>query len=266
MNRNSIPKNENLCQEKKYPVLVNRKRVIATTEDKANVTGYEWNHPETIAPGFVERRNAKGNFLYYTRTEPVSILDVDGRTKHTVKTSYYEADKRTLKETPKPSFGEWIDGLAGAYHGKLSRHWTQDHQTLKTIIDNLNSGFAIAPGLFNPPKNRSVRSGDSCEHRQIILPDADEWTPEHPAPRNLDDFLNRYPTLIDDFYSIGESISSRSSLKPEFRSRLMLVSPEPIRKGDDSLWETAIDAAQLEQLREIEKMEKDSVPELLQRL
>lgn len=226
MNRNSIPKNENLCQEKKYPVLVNRKRVIATTEDKANVTGYEWNHPETIAPGFVERRNAKGNFLYYTRTEPVSILDVDGRTKHTVKTSYYEADKRTLKETPKPSFGERIDGLAGAYHGKLSRHWTQDHQTLKTLIGNLNSGYAIAPGLFNAQKNKSVRSGDYCEHRQIILPDADEWTPEHPAPRNLDDFLNRSPTLIDDFYWIGESILSRSSLKPEFRSRLMLASPE----------------------------------------
>ena len=226
----------------RIPVLVNRKRVIATTEDKANVTGYEWNHPETIAPGFVEKRNAKGDFLYYARTEPVTIQDVDGKAKQTIKTSFFEADQQTLKDTPKPAFGVWVDGLAGAYHGKLSRHWTQDHQTLQAIIDNLNSGYAIAPGLFNPPQNESIRSGDFCEHRQIILPDADEWTEEHPAPRNLDDFLTRYPTLQNDFYWVGESISSRSSLKPEFRARLMLVLPEPIGKGDGELWLAAIDA------------------------
>ena len=226
----------------KYPVLVNRRRVIATAEDKANITGFRWTLPETITPGFVEKRNAKGDFLYYARTEPVTIQDVDGKAKHTIKTAYYEADQQTLKDKPKPAFGVWVDGLAGAYHGKLSRHWTQDHQTLQAIIDNLNSGFAIAPGLFNPPKNASFRSGDYCEHRQIILPDADEWTEEHPAPRNLDDFLTRYPNLQKDFYWIGESISSRSSLKPEFRARLMLVLPEPIGKGDDDLWQTAIDA------------------------
>ena len=223
-------------------VLVNRKRVIATLEDKANVTGFQWTLPETIPPGFVEKRNAKGNFLYYTLTEPVTIRDVDGRNKQTIKTTFYEADKRTLKDTPKPAFGVHIEGLAGAYHGKLSRHWKQEHLTLSAIIDNLISGFAIAPGLFNSPKNASFRSGNYCEHRQIILFDADEWTEAHPAPLNLDNFLTRYPTLINDFYWIGESISSRTSLKPEFRARLMLVLPEPIGKGDDSLWETAIDA------------------------
>ena len=228
--------------EFRIPVLVNRKRVIATAEAKANITGYQWTRPQTMPPGFVEKRNAKGDFLYYARTEPVTIQDVDGKAKQTIKTSFYEADQQTLKDTPKPAFGVWVDGLAGAYHGKLSRHWTQDHQNLQAIIDNLNSGYAIAPGLFNPPENESIRSGDFCEHRQIILPDADEWTEEHPAPRNLENFLTRYPTLINDFYWIGESISSRSSLKPEFRARLMLVLPEPIGKGDDDLWQTAIDS------------------------
>ena len=226
----------------RIPVLVNRKRVIATAEDKANITGYQWTRPQTMPPGFVEKRNAKGDFLYYTRTEPVTIQDVDGLPKHTIKTSFYESDQQTLKDTPKPAFGVWVDGLAGAYHGKLSRHWMQDHQTLQAIIDNLNSGFAIAPGLFNPPENESIRSGDFCESRQLILFDADEWTEAHPAPRNLDNFLTRYPTLINDFYWIGESISSRTILKPEFRARLMLVLPEPIGKGDDDLWQTAIDA------------------------
>ena len=183
MNRNSVTKKNVLSQEKKYPVLVNRKRVIATAEDKANITGFRWTRPQTMPPGFVEKRNAKGDFLYYTRIDPVTIQDVDGKAKHTIKTSFYEADQQTLKDTPKPAFGVWVDGLAGAYHGKLSRHWTQDHQNLQAIIDNLNSGFAIAPGLFNPPENESIRSGDYCEHRQIILPDADEWTEEHPAPR-----------------------------------------------------------------------------------
>ena len=232
-----------LTQHKKeYPVLVNRTRVIATAEDKANITGFRWTRPQTMQPGFVEKRNAKGDFLYYTRTEPVTIQDVDGLSKHTIKTSFYEADQQTLKDEPKPAFGDWVDGLAGAYHGKLSRHWTQEQLTLAEIINELNSGYAIAPGLFTPPENESKRSGDFCEHRQIILFDADEWTPEHPAPRNLDDFITRYPTLITDFYWIGESISSRTSLKPEFRARLKLVLPEPIGKGDDDLWQTAIDA------------------------
>ena len=222
------------------PGLVNRKRIIATLEDKANITGFRWMRPETIPKGFVENRSKNGAFLSYQLTLPVTIRDVDGRDKHTIRTSYYEADKRT--QNRKTEIGVWVDGLAGAYHGRLSRNWTQEHLTLAEIIDVLNAGFAFAPGRFNPPAGESHRSGDYCEHRQMILLDGDEWTPEHPAPRDLDDFLNRYPSLIKDFFWIGESISSRTQLKPEFRSRLKLVLPDPIRKGDDHLWETVIDA------------------------
>lgn len=240
---NDAGKKKQQKNQKKIYGLVNRKRVIATAEDKANITGYRWTLPNTIPTGFVEKRNKKGDFLYYTLTEPVTIRDVDGRDKQTIKTTYYQADKRTLKDTPKTAYGVWVEGLAGTYHGRLSRNWTQEQLTLAEIIDVLNAGFAFAPGRFYPAENESFRSGDYCEHRQIILFDGDDWKPEHPAPANLDDLLNRYPTLIDDFYWIGESISSRSRLKPELRTRLMLVLPEPIRKGEDHLWQTAIDCA-----------------------
>ena len=225
----------------KYPVLVNRTRVIATAEDKANITGFRWTLPETITPGFVERRNTKGKFLDYMLTEPVAIQDVDGRAKHTIKTSYYEADKRTLKDKPKPAFGEWVDGLAGKYNGRKSRNWYQEQLTLTEIINELNSGFAIAPGLFNPRENESKRSAEHILHRLIILLDGDDWTPEHPAPASLNELIKRYPDLPNDFYWVGESINSRTHLKPELRTRLMLVLPEPIHKGETDLWQTVID-------------------------
>ena len=102
----------------RIPVLVNRTCVIATAEDKANITGFRWTRPRSIPKGFVERQNAKGEFLDYTLTEPVTIQDVDGRVKHTVKTSYYEADKRTLKDKPKTAIGEYDSRLSSRYHGK----------------------------------------------------------------------------------------------------------------------------------------------------
>ena len=119
-------------------------------------------------------------------------------------------------------------------------NWKQENLTLDEIIAVLNAGYAFAPGFYNPPAGESRRSADYCEHRQIILFDGDEWTEQHPPPVDLDEMLSRYPDLAKDFYWIGESISSRSSLKPELRTRLMLVLPEPIRKGETDLWETAI--------------------------
>ena len=223
------------------PVLVNRERVIATAEDKANITGFRWTRPRSIPEGFVERRNAKGELLDYKLTEPVTIQDVDGRVKHTVKTAYYEADKRTLKDKPKTAIGEYDSRLSSRYHGTLSRNWYQEQLTVTEIIDVLNSGYSVAPGLFTPPENESRRSGEYIQHRDCILFDGDDWTAEHPAPRDLDDFLHRYPTLKDDFYWIGESINSRTQLKPELRTRLKLVLPEPIYKGQIDLWETCID-------------------------
>ena len=226
----------------RVPVLVNRQRVIATAEDKANITGFQWTRPKVIPSGFVERQNAKGEFLDYKRIEPVTIQDVDGHEKQTIKTAFYQADKRTLKDTPKTAIGEYNKRLSTRYHGTLSRNWYQEQLTLSQIIDELNAGYAIAPGLFNPEPNKSKRSGKYIQHRLIILLDGDDWTPEHPAPRNLDALIQRYPDIPTDFYWVGESINSRTHLKPELRTRLMLVLPEPIYKGQDDLWATVIDA------------------------
>ena len=213
--------------------------MIRTLEDKANITGYQWIRPQKIPKGFIENRSKKGNFLHYSLTEPVAILDVDKHEKVTISTSYYEQDKKTLKR--KPEFGVWVDGLAGHYHGRNSKNWIQESLTLTEIIDILNAGYAFAPGLFDPPAGESHRSGDYCEHRQIILFDGDEWTDQHPAPTDFDALISRYPDIEKDFYWIGESISSCSSLKPELRCRLMLVLPQPIYKGQSELWESAVD-------------------------
>ena len=64
----------------------------------------------------------------------------------------------------------------------------------------------------------------------------------HPSPTDFHQLLELYPDLPKDFYWVGESISSRSSLKPELRTRLLLVLPKPIYKGETELWETVIDA------------------------
>ena len=226
--------------ETKYPGLVNRKRVIATLEDKANITGFRWLQPDKIQQGLVEKRNKKGDFLYYSLVEPVHILDVDGREKVTIKTSYYKQDSETPHK--QAAVGVWVEGLASAYHGRKSSNWVKEYLTLTEIIEVLNTGYAFAPGLFSAPKGKSARSAAYCEHRQIILFDGDEWTDECPAPPNLDALLALYPDIATDFYWIGESISSRSSLKPEIRTRLMLVLPKPIYKGQSELWETTIDA------------------------
>ena len=227
----------------RLPVLVNRRRVIATGEDKANITGYQWTRPKVIPQGFVERRNTKGKFLDYMLTETVTIQDVDGRAKHTIKTSYYEADKRTLKDKPKRSVGEYDEYLAGAYHGTLSRNWKPEQLTLSQVIDELNSGFSVAPGLFNNPPDKSFRSKEFHVLSHFILFDGEVWSNvSHPVPETLDKLIEIYPDMPTDFYWVGESINSRTHLKPELRTRLVLVLPEPIYKEQAELWETVIEA------------------------
>ena len=223
-----------------YYGLVNRKRVIATLEAKALITGFRWTRPGKIRQGFIKKNGENGDFLYYFLTEPVTICDVDGREKLTIRTSYFEQDRITPHK--QSAFGVWCDGLAGTYHGKKSRNWEQECLTLKEIIAILNAGFAFAPGLFTPRAGKSHRRGDYCQRRQIILFDADEWTDQCPAPADLNALVEQYPDLATDFYWVGESISSRSSLKPELRCRLMLVLPKPIRKGQSDLWETVVKA------------------------
>ena len=239
------PKQKNSIQIdecNRYACLVNRTTVIDTLEAKANVTGFRYTRPPTIPTELQPVTSKKGEFLYYQRTETVKVLDVDGKVKKTVRTSYFLQDKITPYPKKKPEIGVWTEGLAGRYHGRKSANWKQGYLTLHEIIETLNSGYAIAPGEFQAPKGESIRSAEHCEHRQFILLDADAWNSEHLAQTDIDKLIQRYPDITTDFYWIGESISSRSSLKPELRCRLMLVLPSPIKKGEETLWETAIDS------------------------
>ena len=88
----------------------------------------------------------------------------------------------------------------------------------------------MAPGRFDPPAGKSRRTSEYQVYQRLILFDGDEWSETCPAPMSLDELITRFPTLPDDFYWIGESISSRSSLKPEMRFRLLMVLPVAIFK------------------------------------
>ena len=79
---------------RRYHGLVNRKRILKTLEDKANLTGFDWIRPKTIPKGFVARHNAKGEFIDFTRSLPITIQDVDGREKHTAQTSFLKDSGR----------------------------------------------------------------------------------------------------------------------------------------------------------------------------
>ena len=223
--------------ERRFYGLTNRKRRIDTLEAKANVTGYKWIVPEPLNTDFIERRNKHGKFLHYERKTIITFTDVDGIEKQTVKTEYF--DRYQTTRVKQDVIGVWEEGLAGRYHGHKSRNWRLEHLTLEQVIVLLNDGYAFAPGYYEAAEGESRRSAVACQYRDTILLDIDEWTSEHPAPQNLDELINRYPDILNDFYWIGESISSRSSLKPEWRGRGMLVLPCGI--SDSHEWEAAID-------------------------
>ena len=226
--------------EQKYHGLVNRTRSIKSLRDKAEITGYRYILPSQIPTDVIETRHKKtGDILHLSKTEPFEVYDVDGTVHKTVKTVFFEPNGTPMIKR-KPEIGVWTDYLAGKYHGKLSRNWKQEYLTLEEILEVLNAGYAFAPGRFDNPPDKSHRSGDYCAERSLILYDGDEWTEEHPAPSGFDELHERYPDISKDFYAATESISSRSSLKPEFRIRLFQVLPTPIFRGQDTLWQTVV--------------------------
>lgn len=64
-------------KKQKYHGLVNRERVIATLEDKANITGFRWTCPQKMPKDFIQKRSKKGYFLHYSLTKPAGILNID---------------------------------------------------------------------------------------------------------------------------------------------------------------------------------------------
>lgn len=236
MSNPTHPKTQNILERRFYG-LTNRKRKINTLEVKANITGYKWIMPKQVDTDFREHKVKRGKFLYFERKSITTIPDVDGINKQTLKTEYFDSDKAT--RIKQDAIGVWHNGMAGSYHGRNSCNWKLEHLTRQEIIELLNAGFAFAPGYYTADDGKSLRTAAACQYRDIILPDIDEWTSQHPAPQTFDELIDRYPELHNDFYWIGESISSKSSLKPEMRFRGMLVLPEGI--SDPYEWEATID-------------------------
>ena len=200
----------------KHPILVNRNRRISTLKDKAELTGFRFARPQNLPDG----------------AEPFTVHDVNGKTHSTIIKRH--TDKKDV-------IGIEDRTLPGKYHGKDSRNWVPESHTADSIINILNAGYSVAPGLYENPPDKSHRSSNYYAWTDVILFDGDEWTETHTAPESIDALIKKYPTIPDHFYWIAESISSRSSLKPYLNTRLMMILPEPIRRGDPWTWNAMVE-------------------------
>ena len=223
----------------KFYCSINRQVCIMSLETKDRSGGFRWElrKNDNIETGKTERWDKKGQHIGYVQKRIVTIKDFDGE-KRTLRTDFYNLDGVSTRQ---PTFGVYDDQLAGRYHGENSKNWKPTQLRLNELIGLLNSGYAVAPGKYDPPPEKSRRSSKYQAYQRLILFDGDEWSAMCPAPMSLDELIERFPTLPDDFYWIGESISSRSSLKPEMRFRLLMVLPGPIFKEDSDAWECLID-------------------------
>ena len=218
---------------------INRQVRIKSLEAKDRAGGFRWRlrKSDNIETGRTERRDKEGEHIGYVEKCIVTIKDFDGE-KRTLRADYLDLNRVPTRQ---PTFGIYDDQLAGRYHGENSKNWKPTQLTLSELSDLLNSGYAVAPGRFDPPAGKSRRRSEYQVYQRLILFDGDEWSEKCPAPMSLDELIARFPTLPDDFYWIGESISSRSSLKPEMRFRLLMVLSVPIFKEDSDAWECLID-------------------------
>lgn len=236
--RESESYKESVIHIMKIHGLCNSTRRIATLEDKAAVGGLRLVLPQEYDTSLVPTRNVRsGKFMHYSRVERVDIPDVDGITKPTIMKSYFNEDMSPHKN--KPSFGVFDKNLAWRYHGVRSRNWKSVLVTPDEIVQILDNGYSFAPGLFDAPRNESARSAQYLKHYQVILFDGDEFGVVDPTD-DYNELLRWYPDIVNDFYWVGESISSRSWRDPNLRLRLMLVLPQPILKEDDSLIEVIV--------------------------
>ena len=223
----------------KFYCSINRQVRIKSLEAKDRAGGFRWRlrKSDNIETGVTERRNKERQHIGYVEKYIVTIRDFDGE-KRTLRTDFLDLDGVPILQ---PTFGVYDNQLAGRYHGENSKNWRPTQLTLNELINLLDSGYAVAPGKFDPPAGKSRRSSEYQVYQRLTLFDGDVWSETCPAPMSLEELITRFPTLPDDFYWIGESISSRSSLKPEMRFRLLMVLPAPIFKEDADAWECFID-------------------------
>ena len=211
--------------DKKHHCLINTTKCINSLETKDRLSGYIWRLSDSTGT----HRCRGGHKII----ENIIINDFDGD-KEVARTTYFTKTPR------KTEYGVYHQNVAARFHGKASSNWDRVELSLAEIIQTLDSGYSVTPGHYRrvDTGKESQRSTAARIDQSFILFDGDEWTAEHPSAP-IGDLLTRYPTLSEDFYWIGESISSCSALKPEWRYRLMLVLPEPV--SDPFLWESIID-------------------------
>ena len=212
--------------------LVNRNVRITSLAAKDRCGGFDWSRlPELSELG---KHAVKGGFEV---RELVNVRDVDGRVKKVLKTSYLDGDGAVRK---KPAYG-FYQGDGWRFHGGDSRNWKPGVLSPEEIIAELNAGWSITPGRFLIEPGKSRRSVNSLQAVSFLLMDGDEWSEGCPPPASIAELRDRFPALADDFYWIGESISSRSELKPEMRFRLLALFPMPIARdaegeGEGKAW------------------------------
>ena len=236
-----------------YPCLLNVEFQIRTLEDKDGLGNYKWvpmRRAGVRSGSFVhtyrdtgDRRERQGLKVI----SPCTILDVDGQHKRTFKTEFFRNDGTYLKQ---PQYGSYDrhGKKTGLFHGKKSCNWIPIPLSAQGIITFLNWGFSIVPGQFRSPLPADEAVGRKEAESQrakaclldwgFYLWDHDEWSDAYPSC-SPEELLCRHPTLRDDFYWGGESISSRSFLKPDWRYRLMSIFGEPI--DDPYLMDVVID-------------------------
>ena len=216
-------------------VAVNRKARIGSLCDKARANGFLWREPKVTELGEEVRTDSAGVVIERKVKSAVTVTDVDGKVYRTLKTETVSADGVVKRS----DLGIYDGALAGRFYGRRSANFKQDKLTPREIVnDGLRLGFSAAPGFYDPERDRerrSHRSRASLVRTSLVLFDGDRWSDTCPPPESLEELLSRFPAIPKIFSWVGESISSRSALKPELRFRLMLILPEPFIKkaGED---------------------------------
>lgn len=221
---------------------VNRTFVIDSLRAKSRVSGFLWRPPKENELGEFTRTDSAGVVIDRKVVTPITIEDVDGAVCETYRTETVGADGIVTRVDT----GFYDKRLAQGYSGRRSVNFRPEKLTPREVVtDVLRRGFGLAPGIYDPEldkERRSHRSRAALVRTGLVLFDGDRWSDACPPPESLEDLLSRFPAIPKIFTWIGESVSSRSTLKPELRFRLMLIPPEPFFKdaGDDKPvgWET----------------------------
>ena len=218
----------------KYNASVNKSFCIKTLEDKANANRKSWHVPKNFKEQILPEITKKTGYQGYNRhLDLITIRDFD-RNKQVVRSRFFNEDG-TVYDKKQTTIG--IDRTTPIYssylkcfYGPKSSNFVPKLLTSDEIVQTFKDGYAIAPGLFNPDRdpNGSYRSILALEKTQFFFLDGDKWSEIGWAPTSYDELFKEFPDMENDFFYIGESISSRSALKPYLNLRLGVLLPEPI--------------------------------------